>query len=93
MMAVDYDAPRQANDEPPDTSQYVARIREEAARDGADVEEPDEVESFELPGADLPGEDIVPQRADEFICASCFLVYHRSQLTAGESQQLCRDCA
>ncbi len=37
------------------------------------------------------GERIVPKQANEFVCQSCFLVKHRSQL-ADPKRQLCRDC-
>jgi hypothetical protein len=33
----------------------------------------------------------VPKQANEFVCASCFLVKHQSQL-ADASKNLCRDC-
>jgi hypothetical protein len=52
----------------------------------------------ELPGADLSGEEltmpVIPKQADEFTCASCFLVQHRSRIAsiAGE-QPICIDCA
>jgi hypothetical protein len=48
-----------------------------------DVDEPDTAEGIELRGADVSGEvlniAVVPVQADEFTCASCFLVLHRSQ--------------
>jgi hypothetical protein len=35
----------------------------------------------------------VPQQTDEFICAGCFLVIHRSRRATGQHEQpLCRDC-
>lgn len=34
---------------------------------------------------------VVPKRPDEFVCQSCFLVKHPSQL-ADPKKQLCRDC-
>lgn len=58
----------------------------------------DDSEHFDLPGADLSGEEftvrVVPLRADEFTCGECFLVHHRSQY-AGErgGKRICRDCA
>ncbi|BBX99314.1 DUF4193 domain-containing protein [Mycobacterium lacus] len=61
-------------------------------------EDPNDVSFFELPGADLSGEElsmkVVPQRADEFTCSSCFLVQHRSRLrhTSG-GLPICADCA
>jgi hypothetical protein len=33
----------------------------------------------------------VPKQANEFVCASCFLVKHQSQL-ADPTKNLCRDC-
>ena len=49
-----------------------------------DVDESESAESFELPGADLSGEElsvrVIPKQADEFTCSSCFLVHHRSRL-------------
>jgi len=53
---------------------------------------------FELPGADLSGEElsvtVIPQRADEFTCSSCFLVQHRSRLrTSSSGLPICADCA
>ena len=33
----------------------------------------------------------VPKQPNEFVCASCFLVKHQSQL-ADASKNLCRDC-
>ena len=63
-----------------------------------DEDETEAAEGFELPGADLSGEElsvrVLPRQADEFTCASCFLVHHRSQL-AGEKngQPICSECA
>ncbi len=34
---------------------------------------------------------VLPKRPDEFVCQSCFLVKHPSQL-ADPKSQLCRDC-
>jgi hypothetical protein len=55
-------------------------------------------EFFELPGADLSAEElsvrVIPKRADEFTCSSCFLVQHRSRLAGDKDGQLiCADCA
>jgi Domain of unknown function (DUF4193) len=35
---------------------------------------------------------VLPVQHNEFVCKSCFLVKHRSQL-ADRRRQLCRDCA
>lgn len=61
-------------------------------------EDPNDVHFFELPGADLSGEEltvtVIPQRADEFTCSSCFLVQHRSRLRRSTSGlPVCADCA
>ena len=99
-MATDYDAPRRTRpEEPDDESLDELQTRRGDPRSGVvDVDEPDVVESFELPGADLSGEElsvrVIPKRADEFTCTRCFLVQHRSRLvdTSG-GQMICRDCA
>jgi hypothetical protein len=57
-----------------------------------------DVPFFELPGGDLSGEEltvaVIPMRADEFTCSSCFLVHHRSRLARKRNGQfICRDCA
>ena len=97
MTATDYDAPRRAAaDLAEDSLEELTSRRSAAQSPSADVDEAD-AESFELPGADLADEElsvpVVPMRANEFRCSSCFLVHHRSQL-AGErnGQPVCRDC-
>jgi hypothetical protein len=62
------------------------------------VDEADLAEALELPGADLSNEElsvrVLPRQADEFTCSRCFLVKHRSQLSAGsDSQPVCLECA
>jgi hypothetical protein len=67
-------------------------------RRSPDVDGPDAVDTLELPGADLSGEELVvvvePMRTDEFRCGSCFLVQSR-HLVAEERRgaPICRDCA
>lgn len=60
-------------------------------RIAADAEEDDEDE--ETPETEQPGDGtkIVPRRPGEFLCQSCFLVKHPSQL-ADETAMLCLDC-
>lgn len=61
----------------------------------------DQVESPELPGADLsdlaPDElrvPVVPQQADEFVCVGCFLIQPRHRLAVRRAgKDLCRECA
>jgi Domain of unknown function (DUF4193) len=96
----DYDTPRGLNtDETPEDSLKDLKARgNEADAAVLDVEESDAAESFELPGADLSGEElsvrVIPKQADEFTCSSCFLVHHRSRLASqNDSVMMCTDCA
>ncbi len=99
-MATDYDAPRhtESDAEIEDSLEELKERRNEAQSPAVDVEETDTAEGFELPGADLSGEElsvrVVPKQADEFTCSACFLVHHRHRY-AGERAGLpiCRDCA
>ncbi len=100
MAPTDYDAPRrtESDDVAEDSLDALKERRNDAAAAVIDVEETDTAESFELPGADLSGEElsvrVVPKQADEFTCSTCFLVHHRYRY-AGERAGLpiCRDCA
>ncbi|OBG35519.1 cytochrome [Mycobacterium alsense] len=95
--ASDYDARRTPDVEPQD----AAALRELAPAASATAvvdEDPNDVLFYELPGADLSSEElsvtVVPQRADEFTCSSCFLVQHRSRLRMTSSGlPVCADCA
>ncbi len=54
-------------------------------------------DAFDLPGADPATEEIsveiLPAQADEFTCASCFLVRHRSQIAVHRhGAPYCVDC-
>lgn len=98
-MATDYDAPRRGEETlGEDSIEELKTRRTEAQSASVDEDETEAAEGFELPGADLSGEEltyrVVPMQNDEFRCASCFLVQHRSQL-AGEKNGLpiCRECA
>jgi len=100
MAPTDYDAPRrtESDDATEDSVDVLTKRRNDAAASVIDVDETDTAEGFELPGADLSGEElsvrVVPKRADEFTCSTCFLVQHRHRY-AGERAGLpiCRDCA
>jgi hypothetical protein len=102
-MATDYDAPRRGEvDEMGEDSLEELKARRAEAQSGTiDVDETELNESLELPGADLSslsGEEltvrVLPKQADEFTCASCFLVHHRSRLARERNgQPICRDCA
>ena len=99
-MATDYDAPRrtESEDATEGSVHVLTQRRDDAAAAVIDVDETDTAEGFELPGADLSGEElsvrVVPKQADEFTCSTCFLVQHRHRY-AGERAGLpiCRDCA
>lgn len=98
-MATDYDAPRKTDDElSEDSIEELKSRRGDATSGNVDVDETEAAEGFELPGADLSGEEmsvrVVPRQADEFTCTSCFLVHHRSQLASESgSGPVCRECA
>ncbi|GAA1902922.1 DUF4193 domain-containing protein [Williamsia serinedens] len=99
-MATDYDAPRRTETEDlgEDSLEELKARRSEAQAASVDVDDSDTAESFELPGADLSGEElsvrVVPKQADEFTCTSCFLVYHRSRLARENgATRICVDCA
>jgi hypothetical protein len=97
-MATDYDAPRVTE---PDADESLEELKSRRSGDAAtaviDVDEGDALDSFELPDADLTGEEltvrVVPKQADEFVCSSCFLVQHSSRLALRkDGQQLCTEC-
>jgi Domain of unknown function (DUF4193) len=95
----DYDARHVAHAEAQDTStlRELASTRPVPSAVAID-DDPNEMASFELPGADLSGEElsvtVIPQRSDEFTCSSCFLVQHRNRLRRSSSGlPVCADCA
>lgn len=100
-MATDYDAPRNndADGLETDSLQDLQAGRSDAQQGSADIDEVDTAESYELPGADLSGEEltvrVVPKQKDEFTCGVCFLVQHISRLveTEEDGTMICQDCA
>lgn len=98
-MATDYDAPRKTDEDLNEDSIEELKARRLDKNSGkVDEDEVEAAESFELPGADLSHEElsvqVLPRQQDEFTCARCFLVHHRSQLAAEKNGQLiCIDCA
>src|SRR3954471_12970578 len=106
-MATDYDAPRKTDEEMnedsieelnEDSIEELKARRHDKNSGKVDEDEVEAAESFELPGADLSHEElsvqVLPRQQDEFTCASCFLVHHRSQLATEKNGQLiCQDCA
>ena len=98
-MATDYDAPRKTDDEiAADSIEDLKARRSDKSSGVVDEDEADAADSFELPGADLSGEElsvrVLPPQQDEFTCMSCFLVHHRSQLAEFRGDQpICTECA
>ncbi len=97
-MATDYDAPRKTDDDlSEDSLEELKSRRVDKSSSIVDVDEAEQAEGFELPGADLSGEElsyrVIPRQADEFTCSRCFLVHHRSQLAKNvNGQMVCREC-
>jgi len=96
---IDYDAPRHtAAGLEDDGAQEFSALSNVERSPRVDLDEAEAAENFDLPGADLSGEEltvaVVPMQSDEFRCARCFLVQHRSQL-AGRSngQEICSECS
>jgi len=57
----------------------------------ADEEEEDEDEVPDTEDKAEAGAKVLPKQPDEFVCQSCFLVKHPSQL-ADAKRKLCADC-
>jgi hypothetical protein len=91
----DYDAPRGSVVDVDEDSLEELKARRAAAQSPAvDL---DEADDFELPGADLADEEltvaVIPMKSDEFRCAKCFLVHHRSQLAVHRNNEdICKEC-
>jgi|SRR4051794_26841155 hypothetical protein len=98
-MATDYDAPRKTDDDlSEDSIEELKARRVDKSASSVDVDETEQAEGFELPGADLSGEElsvrVIPRQADEFTCTVCYLVHHRSQLASDKGgKMVCRECA
>ena len=95
----DYDAPRRSTIEEAETESLEAltATRPDAQSPVVEMDEGDSSESVEVPDIDLSGEEltmpVVPKKADEFTCSSCFLVRHRSQVAKEKNgMKYCRDC-
>jgi hypothetical protein len=98
-MATDYDSPRKTDDDiNEDSIEELKARRNDKSASSVDVDEAEQAEGFELPGADLSNEElsvrVLPRQADEFTCSRCFLVHHRSQLAKADGNLLiCKECA
>ncbi|GAA1738993.1 DUF4193 domain-containing protein [Rothia terrae] len=96
-MATDYDAPRKQDENSEESIEELNAHRSEMQSGAVDEDENAAAESFELPGADLSNEElnvvVLPAQEDEFTCASCFLVRHRSQIAREEGAlKYCVEC-
>jgi hypothetical protein len=54
-------------------------------------DEPEDEEATDQEDRTEGNERVLPKQPDEFVCRSCFLVKHPSQL-ADQKKMLCRDC-
>ena len=54
-------------------------------------DEPEDEEATDQEDKTEGNERVLPKQPDEFVCRSCFLVKHPSQL-ADAKRMLCRDC-
>jgi hypothetical protein len=96
---IDYDSPRRPVVELDNDGLDDLKARHTSAQSPrVDLDEAEAAESFELPGADLSGEEltvtVVPIQSDEFRCSRCFLVQHRGQLAARrDGQDICQECS
>lgn len=97
-VATDYDAPRKNDEENrEDSIEELKGRRNDSQSAVVDEDEAEAAEGFELPGADLSDEElqvtVLPAQSDEFTCASCFLVRHRSQVAVQrDGLYYCKDC-
>lgn len=95
----DYDAPRRPVTEIDEDSLEELQARRGTSQSPvADLDAGEEVDGFALPGPEPLDEElsvaVVPILADEFRCAMCFLVHHRSQLVRRrDNTAVCRECA
>ena len=98
-MATDYDTPRKTDEELHEESLEELKAKRAEVQSGKiDIDEEEEAENLELPGADLSGEElsvrVVPKQEDEFTCSRCFLVSHVTNIAKGSgANAVCRDCA
>ena len=78
--------------------QEVSVINKTLLKQKVEVDENDNSDSVELPGADLSDESltvrVLPKQADEFTCIKCFLVMHRSRIAKEtKGKAVCSECA
>ena len=97
-MATDYDAPRKSEEDlNEDSIEELKTRRADKPTAVVEEDEADLAEGYELPGADLSGEEllvrVIPAQADENTCTSCFQHRHSYQIAREKDGRLyCRDC-
>ena len=97
-MAADYDEVRPEVAEASEkTLQAVQKMDAPTPKSVAtELEETDFADGLELPGAIVDEElsvNVIPPGEDEFVCAECFTIRHRSQVEEHTKQGIiCRDC-
>ena len=97
MATTDYDAPRVTEETDEESLEALSGGRNDSAIAVIDVDDGEAVDSFDLPDADITGEEltvrVLPKQSDEFVCSSCFLVQHHSRLALRkDGQQICTEC-
>ena len=97
-MAADYDELRPDVRESQEDSLEAARSANAPdARSVVRDLDGDDLDGGELPGGEILDAELtvrlVPQGEDEFVCQSCYLVRHRSQIArAHGGAEYCADC-
>lgn len=98
-MATDYDAPRRRADEEIETDSLEGlKAAEKTDNAVEDTDDGEIVEPFDVPMADLSGEElsgsVIPKQSDEFTCTVCFMVQHRARIAEINGDEIiCQDCA
>ncbi|WP_427008696.1 DUF4193 domain-containing protein [Pseudarthrobacter sp. H2] len=97
-MATDYDEVRSDVKEVQERSLEALRTANtpDARSVVSELDEADTVDGLNLPGDFIAEElivEVIPQKEDEFICYSCFLVRHRSQMVKEkDGHAYCIEC-
>ncbi|MGQ3384385.1 DUF4193 family protein [Glutamicibacter sp. TV12E] len=97
-MAIESAAPAVISEE--DRAKEIAQLKAGKTAEMANLIDESEAslaEDYVLPGGEAAQEEasveILSEQADEFTCASCFMVRHRTQLVREESgQKFCSEC-
>jgi hypothetical protein len=76
--------------DPDDVEADLDTILKDRIAAGDDEEDDDEEEVAEVETGTESGDRVLPRRADEFVCQSCFLVKHVRQRVGADN--ICRDC-